>query len=262
MRNILFSITLFLFLIPSVRAQEKLDFDPDLAWNTLRAEYGAVIPVGTVSNKSFGHFSLSYTRRYSGRWGWRVGMQYASLETPVNNCIGLPFAAVYRFRTNSFDGRLQKALDDSVDDLSWNGGGDVPEYEKRRMRNAVVDNLLFVFLRRTELFAGITPGYLLGQESHSTKVYGTTSSAGPIWTETGFQLNNRFFLSADAGATLSIPIWRFSLDITTAAHYMFTKNVCENRLYIDPKTNTPIGQQTIKPIHWLFTLSGGLSFLF
>ena len=64
MRNILFSITLFLFLIPSVRAQEKLDFDPDLAWNTLRAEYGAVIPVGTVSNKSFGHFSLSYTRRY------------------------------------------------------------------------------------------------------------------------------------------------------------------------------------------------------
>ena len=54
MRNILFSITLFLFLIPSVRAQEKLDFDPDLAWNTLRAEYGAVIPVGTVSNKSFG----------------------------------------------------------------------------------------------------------------------------------------------------------------------------------------------------------------
>lgn len=61
MRNILFTITLFLFLIPSVRAQEKLDFDPDLAWNTLRAEYGAVIPVGTVSNKSFGHFSLSYT---------------------------------------------------------------------------------------------------------------------------------------------------------------------------------------------------------
>ena len=80
MRNILFSITLFLFLIPSVRAQEKLDFDPDLAWNTLRAEYGAVIPVGTVSNKSFGHFSLSYPRRYSGRWGWRVGINMLQLK--------------------------------------------------------------------------------------------------------------------------------------------------------------------------------------
>ena len=262
MRNILFSIALILFSLPPVAAQEKPEFNADLAWNTLRAEYGVGIPSGTVSNKRFGLLSLSYTRRYSGRWGWRSGIQYASLEAPVDYYVGMPLAAVYRFRTNSFDGRLQKALDDSVDDLSWNGGGDVPEYEKRRMRNAVVDNLLFVFLRRTELFAGITPGYLLGQESHSTKVYGTTSSAGPIWTETGFQLNNRFFLSADAGATLSIPIWRFSLDITTAAHYLFTKNVCENRLYIDPKTNTPIGQQTIKPIHWLFTLSGGLSFLF
>ena len=106
-----------------------------------------------------------------------------------------------------------------MDDISWNGGGDVPAYKKQRMRNDVVANVLNIFLRRTEFFAGVTPGYMPGLEP-----------------------DHRFSLAADAGMTLSIPLWRFSLDMTPAAHYLVTKNFGETR--------------------WLFSLSGGLSFLF
>ena len=262
MRNILFSIALILFSLPPVAAQEKPEFNADLAWNTLRAEYGVGIPSGTVSNKRFGLLSLSYTRRYSGRWGWRSGIQYASLEAPVDYYVGMPLAAVYRFRTNTYDGRLQRAIDKSLDDLSWDYGGDPPEYERQRMRGSVVANFINIFLRRTEFFAGITPGYLLGDESYPTDTYGMTTSAGPILTKTGLQLDNRFSLTADAGITLSIPLWRFSLDITPAIHYVFTNNVNENSQTFDIKNNNPTGPLGVKPIHWLFTFSGGLSFLF
>ena len=220
MRNTLFSIALILFSLPPVAAQEKPEFNADLAWNTLRAEYGVGIPSGTVSNKRFGLLSLSYTRRYSGRWGWRSGIQYASLEAPVDYYVG------------------------------------------QRMRGSVVANFINIFLRRTEFFAGITPGYLLGDESYPTDTYGMTTSAGPILMKTGLQLDNRFSLTADAGITLSIPLWRFSLDITPAIHYVFTNNVNENSQTFDIKNNNPTGPLGVKPIHWLFTFSGGLSFLF
>lgn len=215
MRKMLLSFACIALSISSVDAQEKPGFDPDSAWNTIRAEYGALIPVGTTPNQRFGLCSVSYTRRYSGRWGWRTGLQYASLEAPFGKYFGLPLSAVYRFSTQSFDGRVQKAWDDSLDDLAWNGGGDVPDQKKGQMRNDVATNFLSVFLRRTEIFAGITPGYL--QE-------------------------NRFTFAADAGVTLSIPLWRFSLDITPAVHYVISEDLV--------------------PVHWVCTLSGGVSFLF
>ena len=219
MRNSLLSLVFILLISNTLVAQEKPEFDPDYAWNTIRAEYGALIPVGSVPNKSFGVLSLSYTRRFSGRWGWRTGVQYASLEVPANQYFGLPFSAVYRLFTAPYGGRGKKAWVNSLDDMTWNGGGDVPAYEKRRMRNDVAANVLNVFLRRTEFFAGVTPGYLPGLEA-----------------------DHRFSLAADAGMTLSIPLWRFSLDITPAAHYLITDNFGGHR--------------------WLYSISGGLSFLF
>ena len=262
MRNGLLSLTLFLLVFIPVSAQEKPEFDPDYAWNTIRAEHGALIPAGVLPNKSFGLFSMSYTRRYSGRWGWRTGVQYAQLNDPVDHYVGLPLAAVYRFHTSPYDGRLQKAIDKSLDDLSWNLGGDPPDYEKDRMRGSVVANMINIFLRRIEFFAGITPGYLLGEESNPTSVSGMTTSDGPIWMKTGFLLNNRFSLAADAGVTLSIPLWRFSLDITPAVHCLFTNNVSENSQSFDFKNNNPIGQPNVKPVRWLFSVSGGVSFMF
>lgn len=215
MRKVLISFVCIVLSISTVDAQEKTGFDPDLAWNTIRAEYGVLIPAGTTPNQSFGLSAVSYTRRYSGRWGWRAGVQYAPLETSTGPYFGLPLSAVYRFSTQPMGGRARNAWDASLDDMSWNGGGDVPSSKKEQMRNDVAVNFLSVFLRRTEIFAGVTPGCMQG---------------------------GKFTFAADAGVTLSIPLWRFSLDITPAAHYLVTRNV--------------------EPVHWVFTLSGGVSFLF
>lgn len=216
---LIFLAGLLLSALP-IQAQENPGFNPDKAWNTLRAEYGAVIPMGTASKNSTGIYSLSYTRRYSGHWGWRGGVQYAPLNTSAMNYAGLPLAVVFRSSTASFDGRLQNAFDDSLEDASRNASvyqGDA--YGKERTEKDVVANMLSVFLRRTEIFAGMTPGC--------------------VWGE-----GNQFSLTADAGITLSIPLWRFSLDFTPAFHYSFTHRVGEPA--------TP----------WLFTVSGGVSFLF
>jgi hypothetical protein len=219
MKKALLSIAFVLMLVFSAAAQEKPVFDPDYAWNTIRAEYGALIPAGSVPNRSFGVLLLSYTRRFSGRWGWRTGAQYASLGAPADQYVGLPFSVVYRLFTAPYGGRGRKAWVDSMDDASWHGGGDVPAYERQRMRNDVTANVLNIFLRRTEFFSGVTPGYLPGLEP-----------------------DHRFSLAADAGMTLSIPLGRFSLDITPAAHYLITDNFGGPR--------------------WLYSISGGLSFLF
>jgi hypothetical protein len=133
-------------------------------------------------------------------------MQYAQLDAPVGKYVGLPLSAAYRFYTSPFDGRLRRAIDKTMNDLSWDDGGDPPEYEKRRMSGSVVANMFNVFLRRTEFFAGLTPGFL-----------------------TGLEPNHRFSLAADAGITLSIPVGRFSLDFTPATYYLFTKNYGEHR---------------------------------
>ena len=214
MKKVLLSFACIVLSISSVDAQEKPGVDPDSAWNTIRAEYGALIPVGTTPNQSFGLGSVSYTRRYSGRWGWRTGLQYVRVGTD-SNYLGLPLSAVYRFSTQPLGGRVLNAWNASLDDLSWNGGGDVPQSKKQQMRNDVATNFLSVFLRRTEIFAGITPGYL--QE-------------------------NQVIFAADAGVTFSIPLWRFSLDITPAVHYVISEDLV--------------------PVHWVCTLSGGVSFLF
>ena len=87
-------------LVSPAAAQVKPDFDPDYAWNTIRAEYGALIPAGTVSNKSLGLMSLSYTRRYSGRWGWRTGVQYASLDARSITTSDSPFLPFIGFGQN------------------------------------------------------------------------------------------------------------------------------------------------------------------
>ena len=215
MKTVLLSFACIVLSISFVAAQEKPGFDPDSAWNTIRAEYGALIPVGTTPNQRFGLCSVSYTRRYSGRWGWRTGLQYATLDAPSGKYVGLPLSAVYRFSTQPLGGRVRNAWNASLDDLSWNGGGDVPQSKKQQMRNDVAANFLSVFLRRTEIFAGITPGYL--QE-------------------------NQFTFAADAGVTFSIPLWRFSLDITPAVHYVISEDLVH--------------------VHWVCTLSGGVSFLF
>ena len=249
MRNPLLLLACIILSIPA-EAQRKDGFDPDQARNAIRAEYGALIPFGPMSNNSAGIFSLSYTRQSAGHWGWRGGVQYAPIGSPTKDYVGLPLAVVFRTSSSTFNSRPREYRDD--------------EFGRDRMKKDIFADVFSAFFRHTELFAGVTPGYLLGGETDRKTVHGAAWSddGRSIWTEAGLQLDNRFSLSADAGVTFSIPIWRLSLDITPAFHGLLTDSVSEHRQNIDPKNNQPVGNPSIKPIRWMATLSGGLSYRF
>ena len=210
MKRLFLVITFLSLAVTSVLAH----WNPEYAGNTVRAEYGALIPMETVSNRSYGLLSLSFSHRFSSHWGWRTGLQYAPVNTDVRDYLGVPFAVVY--------GNIANSPRRSMREDTW-------DYQDRpdRFRSDVFSGFFSFFFQRSEVFAGITPGYLFGE------------------------IENRFSLSADAGVTLSIPVGRFSLDVTPAFHYLLTDNFTHS-----------VGQPEVKPLHWQCSISGGLSYHF
>lgn len=259
MKNAFLFTTLLLLTLLPASAQRKEPFNPDITWNTVRTAFGVRIPMGSDLAPDGEAFSLSYTRRFANHWGWRTGFEFMPENTSVSNGFGLPVSIVYRTSTVGFKQGVKTALVDSAADVVWDG---VMGYGAEQMKRDVVANFLFILFRRAEFFAGLTPGYLFGESSFAGKVYGATDGTQTTACLQTIQLNRRLSLSADAGATLSIPIWRFSLDITPAFHYLVTNNFSEYHQSIDPETGAPLGSPVLKPLRWQFSLDFGLSFLF
>ena len=254
MRRFTLAATLFLVtLIAS--AQQKPRFNPDLTWNTLRAEYGLLLPMEDshmVSSDSF--LSLTYTRRFSRHWGWRTGIQYDTEMMSVEDHVGMPVAAVFRTRTYGFGESVPRAAAGAAstafhEKTMGYGSGEVAE-------NAVFNFLFFLF-RRAEGYVGVTPGYVFGHDN----VYRHGAGGRSPYDE-GIRLNRRFTLTADAGFTISIPVWRFSLDLTPSIHYLMTGNFSEYHQDFDPLTDLPVGQPSLKPLRWQGSIGFGLSYLF
>lgn len=244
MRNLLATFAVFCLSVLPLRAQVQAGYD--LPENSIRVEYGILTPMGTISNTNYKFTLLSFTHRFSGNWGWRAGLQYAPVNTTVRKHIGAPLAAVYRIKTSSYDGLFNGTENY---DTYWD------ESKARKVRNDAFSNFLLLIFQRAEAFAGITPGYLFGSATGATAVHGMATSDGKSQlVTTSILLNDRFTLSADAGVTLSIPIWRLNLYVTPAFHYLFTDNFRE---YRQSATVTET-----KPIRWQASLSGGISFLF
>lgn len=253
---------IFLWLAVSIltaslsSAQEiKPRFNPDLTYNTLRAEYGMLIPISPGNPVKSGELlSLSYTRRFSRHWGWRTGIQYATDYETFADHFGIPVSVVFRSGTYGFKESVQTAVNSTASGIVWDG---LTGYDSGDIASRALGNFLFFLFRRGEGFAGVTPGYLFGDEKT-----GWLSYSSGIDHQAGLLLNSRFTLTADAGFTLSIPIWRFSLDISPAFHYLVTNNFSEYHQAIDPQTGNPVGQPSLKPLRWQFSLGFGLSYLF
>lgn len=259
MRRSILSLTILLLISSFASAQEKVRFNPDRTWNTLRAEYGYLTPLD--SDLAFGDafLSLSYTRRISGHWCWRAGVQYQLENTSIQDGLGLPVSAVFRTKTYGFDGSLRSAAENSAAQVAWDG---IVGYEPDQMARDVLTHFLFILFRRAEAFVGLTPGYVFGKESVSRRSVVSYPPATASYRDEGIRINHRFFLTADAGFTLSIPLWRFSLDLTPSVHYLLANSFSEYRQDIDPLTERPVGTPSLKPVRWQFSLSGGLSWLF
>lgn len=261
MKRILLSFAALFAAANFVSAQVKPVFDPDCAWNTLRAECGVLIPLGTDLADNSLQLSLSYTKLFSDHWGWRAGATYAFENTAVRDFVGAPMSMVYRSYTANFDGRMRDAAIYSAEDVVMDG---VMGYGTDRMARDVFTNFLGVLFRGFEVYAGVTPGYVFGDgkiDRVSTTYY-SGSGARTELCDAGIQLNRRFTLTADAGVTFSIPIHRVSLNLSPGFHYLLTNNFSEYHQDIDPATFRPVGQPTLRPLRWQVSLSAGISYLF
>ena len=254
MKRLLLSLVASIAALTLVSAQEKPRFNPDQTWNTIRAEYGMLVPMDSYMASSDAFLSLTYTRRFSRHWGWRTGIQYDTEMMSVEDHIGVPVAAVFRTRTYGFGESVRTAAAGAASSAVYEK---TIGYGSRDVAENAIFNFLFFLFRRAEGFAGVTPGYVFGHE----KVHRHIAQDQNFYDE-GIQLNRRFTLTADAGFTLSIPVWRFSLDVTPAFHYLITNNFSEYHQDFDPLTDRPVGQPALKPLRWQFSLTGGMSFLF
>lgn len=243
----------------SANAQEKPRFNPDLSWNAVRAEYGYWTPMDSRMSSGDAFLSLNYTRRYSRHWGWRVGLMYQTENTSVQDGIGLPVAAVLRSGTESWGETMARGAESAASQLVHDAWMD---YDVKESFGRGIGVFLLSIFRRAEVFAGVTPGYVFGDGSIGRRLEGYSMDGTRYESDEGILLNQRFMLTADAGFNLSIPIWRFSLDLSPAFHYLVTNNFSEFQQSIDPLTDRPVGAPSEKPVHWYFSISGGISWLF
>lgn len=257
MKRILLSFAAIFAAANLVSAQDKPVFNPDLAWNTVRAECGVLIPLRSELADNSLQYSLSYTKRIFGHWGWRAGATYAYENNSISDFVGVPLAMVYHGNTVSYGQRMRDAAVTSAHQVAWDSAMD---YGSDKMARDVLSNFLFVLFRGFEAFAGVTPGYVFGDGTIDRETY-YTGSAPQIY-EVGIQLNRRFTLTADAGCSFSIPIRRISLNFTPAFHYLLTNNFSEYRQKVEPLTSSTVSQPTLRPLRWQGSLSAGISYMF
>lgn len=220
---------LFFFLVLSLplaaQAQaQKQPFDPSYFSQNLRFDAGVYVATGTGSADA-GMTQLTYTKAFWGPLAWRAGVLTAGDGLGFDGYAGMPLSLSYCPGTVSFGERLIYAAEASIFDVIM----DAITGNTDRIGEDILANFIMVLFRRTEFYAGLTPGFY----------YGPRALDNPD--------GNRFSLTADAGVVLSIPIRRLSIDITPAYHYSITKNVW-----------TDIGG-----LHrHFFSVSAGLSWLF
>ena len=204
MKRILVLVLLLAASLP-VLAQ-KQPFYPEDALREFQIEAGA-----SKINAAF--LQVNYTQLFYKRLAWRAGGQFVLNPDGYEYMLGVPLAIMYRSETATTGQALDNALTVSYDPDPYY------YYERDNLAGSILLSALAFLIRRIDVYAGITPGYYLGPADVAPELrpYG------------------RFFLSADAGLSLSIPIWRFTLSATPSLHYALlgvrTPNEGYNHLY-------------------------------
>lgn len=224
MRSTVFVLSACILLLTGAmtsRAQERVRFNPDYALHDVRLEYGFLTSLSNGAPAP-SYWQLTSSRLFWHRLAWQKGVRYVPRANGYEQFIGFPLGLAFRTATASFQESMADAMDDIIYDGSWSlFWGDSSFF---------LWEIIMAFVRRAEPYIGLTPGYYVGNPSRQSDI---TPLA-------------RFSLTADAGMVMSIPIWRFSLNITPTFHYAFINNYrCEG-----------------KATRWLLSISGGIGFMF
>ena len=206
-----------------IQAQERNGFNREIGFTT-----GVMVP----TDKDFGGditFGLTYEKFYINGFGIRTGLHYTPYTAKLDHTFGVPVALAYR----------------------WSKKGNWAE----RASGSTLSNILLSLNKGTEVYAGITPGYVAAKKSGlhvSTDEHFKTER----YTESGSPL----FLSLDAGMSYSYPIGRVSLNLNPAIHYVLTDTYCVHTVTTDLIDGSTVAKD--RNIRWLYSICGGISFAF
>ena len=196
--------------------QQPVQFNVTNSLQDIKADYGILLSLDkNIEDWRAQYITLTYTRQFWGPLAFRVGGQMVMDPEQTGYMFGAPIALALRPGTRSFASALTSAAGMSVADAIWYGVIGSPG----SIGSSIFLNFLSVLFRRSEYFVGVTPGLCHG---------------------------THFTLTADAGITLSIPIWRFGLTVSPTYHYAIKP------FYL--------GEE--EPVRSMLSLTGGISFLF
>ena len=217
---------------------------------------GAYVPMykgqGTdvVYGLTYGHFN-------SSGLGFRTGVQFVPRVAEVDNSFGIPVAFSYRTSARSTKGRVRSGAIAAGETFGYEA---IMGYSNP-LRGALAAFIANLF-SQAEFFAGVTPGFVLGEDSNvETAYWGSgTSYKQNSWTEK----KGDFLMTLDAGACANYRIWRFDLKLSPAFHYNLTRNYINHTETFQQKDGTDDVNVTTsgQPLRWFFSMTAGLSFRF
>ena len=209
----------------SARAQV---FTADQSTQDITANYGWFFPLTKEANENQvrQYVAINYTANFWRSMAFKVGLQAQESKT-YSAIAGLPVGIAYRPGVRSWDESIGRGVENAV----ANGLFEGVNGQTQMMTDNLLWDLALILFRRTEFYAGVTPGYCFG----------------PYSPDSLMEEGSRFWLTADAGVVFSMPIWHFTLNIPLAYHYSIFHN--ENDL--------------VNKAHWhYFSLGIGLGWLF
>lgn len=186
-------------------------------------------------------FSLDYTKFSAKGFGYGFGAEVVRDNVSKGGGFGVPLRAVYRSPQISSGYNVAYGAFNAANIALRNRN-------RLNQKDTWIDmlgSLVLSMFSRAEVFAGLTPGVLMGESVVLPYAPGAASA------EQGVIKDGEFFLSADAGFSLCYRIYRFNISLTPAIHYFI----------VDPYRYQDAALAK-KPMRWQYTVGLGLGYLF
>lgn len=250
MKRIVLIIAGVLSVTFTVYAQKCID--PDKYSREAGLVVGAYGPPGTSSYSLEFSCGMDYAQYFYRGLGFKTGFRYQSNNIDMDNWFSIPMAFSYRSRMTTWGRSVYDAAvaatKGAVDGYYY--------YGTEPSVGGWFENFFGALFNRADFFVGVTPGYIQGN-GYITRVYMDDNQEE--WQDSGIKKNSPFFLTADAGFTLTWRIWRFTLNFSPAVHYMITDSY-RDYYFNHVKGNTSSSKSI--PIRWQLSFEGGLRYLF
>lgn len=210
--------------------------------------FGMNVPMNDKVGTDF-ILGIQYGHSFYNGLGFQAGIQYSPSIAKIDNVFGIPLAFTYKTRSRSSAERFLSGVNNAVESVTQNW------YRDDNHLGDGIFGFLAGLYDRVEFYAGITPGYLSGDNS-KLSVSSDRVNETRRWAEKAIA----FSLSLDAGINLNFKIWRFDLKLMPSFHYNILNNYILHTETKNILTGHSINQS--ETLRWFFTINGGLGFHF